>query len=158
MVGTLYHPGLPGSASIRIFVSVTFVGQRHQGWHHPGALYSNTVSRRHQLFDSRCGYSQIQSPFPVGCDRNIKNVGIAIKLSRVVIHVLTDVPPSVPNRGDPLVSALTSRKLRPNWERRRLERVRMKKMERDLRRFGEGDKSSEEGSVGGESSEEESVA
>ena len=58
----------------------------------------------------------------------------------------------------PLVSALTSRNFSPNWERRRLERSRIKNMDRDLRRFGRGEESSEEESVGGESSEEESVA
>ena len=79
-------------------------------------------------------------------------------MSRVVIHVLTDVPPSVPNRGVPLVSTLTSRKLRPNWELRRLERLRILEMERDLRRFGEDEGSSEEESVSEGSSEEERVA
>ena len=33
------------------------VGSRHQGWHHPGALYSNVVSRRRQLFEKDCGCS-----------------------------------------------------------------------------------------------------
>ena len=89
----------------------------------------------------------MQWPFPVERNRNTKKVEIAITLCTVVMHVLADVPPSVPNRGAPLVSALTSRKLRPNWERRRIERLRIKEMDRDLRRFGEGEESSEGESV-----------
>ena len=83
----------------------------------------------------------------MGCDRNNKNVEIAIRLSRVVMHVLSDVRPSVPTRGAPLASALTSRKLKPKWEYRRLEKLRIQQMERDLRRLEEGEESSEEGSV-----------
>ena len=131
----------------RDFCQCNLVSRRHQGWHHPGALYSNIVSRRHQLFEERCGYSQIQSPFPVGCDRNSKNVEIATKLSRVVMHVLIDVFPSVPNRGAPLVSALTSRKLKPKLEYRRLGKLKVLQMDRDLKRFEEGEESSKEESV-----------
>ena len=42
------------------FCQCHLVGSRHQGWHHPGALYSNVVSRRHQLFEKRCGCSQVE--------------------------------------------------------------------------------------------------
>ena len=69
------------------------VGRRHPGWHHPGTLYSNVISRRHQLFEGRCGYSHAQWPFPSGCNRNIKNDEIALRLCRAVMHVLIDAPP-----------------------------------------------------------------
>ena len=78
------------------FCQCHLVGSRHHGWHHPGALCSNDVSRRHRLFEKRCGCSQVEWPFPIGCSRGIKNVEIAIKSSRIVMHVLSDVPPSVP--------------------------------------------------------------
>lgn len=55
--------------------------------------------------------------------KNTKNTEFAIKLSRVVIHVLSDAPPSVPQRGEPLVSALRSRKFEPRWERTRLRKI-----------------------------------
>ena len=55
------------------------------------------------------------------------------------MHVLTDAPPSVPQRGAPLVSVLTSRELKPKWEAKRLERLRKRHVvlkARDLRRRG----------------------
>ena len=116
---------LLGECVYKDFCQCNLVSRRHQGWHHPGALYSNMISRRHELFEGHCGQSNIQRPFPIDCDRNTKNVEIATRLSRVVMHVLTDVLPSVPQRGAPLVSALTSRKLKPKLESRRLERLRM---------------------------------
>ena len=97
-------------------------------------MYSNVVSRRHQLFEKRCGCSQVEWQFPSGCIENIKNLEIAIKLSRAVMHVLTDVPPSVPQRGEPLVSVLTSRKLKPKWERARLRRLKRRYIEQQIRR------------------------
>ena len=110
------------------FCQCHLVGPHPQGWHHPGALYSNVVSRRHQLFERRCGCSQVEWQFPSGCAKNIKNREIAIMLSRIVIHVLTDVPPSVPQRGEPLVSVLTSRKRKPKWERARLRGLRKRRI------------------------------
>ena len=85
------------------------------------------MSRRHQLFEERCGYSHIQSPFPRGCDRNTKNVEIATRLSRVVMHVLSDVPPSVPLRRAPLASVLACRELKPKLEFERLNGLRMRR-------------------------------
>ena len=73
----------------------------------------------------------------------MKNVEIAIMLSRVVVHVLSDVPPPVPKRGAPLVSALTSRKFKPKWEYRRFEKLRMLQMEHVLCRAN-SDESGEE--------------
>ena len=57
------------------------VGLRHQGWHHPGTLYSNVISRRHQLVERNCGCFHVQWPFLVGCNTNTKNVEIAIRSS-----------------------------------------------------------------------------
>ena len=74
------------------FCQCNLVGSRHPNWHYPGSLFSNVISRRHQLFENRCGCSHIQWPFPLGCNRNTKNVEIAIKLARVMMHVLTDIP------------------------------------------------------------------
>ena len=96
------------------------VGPHPQGWHHLGALYSNVVSRRHQLVEKRCGCSQVEWQFLSGCIKNIKDQEMSFTLSRIVKHVLTDVPPPVPQRGEPLVSALTSRKFKPKLERARL--------------------------------------
>ena len=136
------------------FCQCNLVSRRHQGWHHPGAMCSNIVSRRHQLFEGQCGYSHIQRPFPSGCDRNTKNVEVATRLSRVVVHVLSDVPPSVPQRGAPLVSVLASRQHTPKCESRRFERIRLLRRLRMRRTLREED--SEDGDE--ESSEEESLA
>ena len=95
------------------------VGVRHSDWHHLGALHSNVVSRRHQLFRNQCGYSLLLWPFPFDFNKHTKNTEIAIRLSRVVIHVLSDVARSVPQRGEPLVSVLTSREFSPKSERER---------------------------------------
>ena len=110
------------------------VGPHPHDWHHPGALYSNVVSRRHQLSDRRCGCSQVEYEFPSGCTKNTKNLEIATRLSRAMIHVLTDAPPSAPQRGEPLVSVLTSRKRKPKWERARLRGLRKRLIERLERR------------------------
>ena len=104
------------------------VGPHLHDWHHPGALYSNVVSRRHQLFDRRCGCSQVGYEFPSGCIMNTKNLLIATRLPRAMLHVLTDAPPSVPQRGEPLVSVLTSRKRKPKWERARLKGLRKRRI------------------------------
>ena len=131
------------------FCQCNLVSRRHPGWHHPGTLYSNIISRRHQLFDGRCGCSQVEWSFPSGCNRHIKNVEIAISLCRVVMHVLIDAPPSVPQRGAPLVSVFPSRKFKPKWEARRLERLRARYALLRARRLEKYDdwESSEEGSV-----------
>ena len=52
------------------------------------------------------------------------NIHIATKLSRAVIHVLVDVPPP---KGVPLVSVLTSGKLRLKVEHSRYVSVRMRR-------------------------------
>ena len=113
------------------------VGSRYQGWHHPEALCSNIVSRRHQSFERRCGYSHVQWPFPVGCNQKPKNVEIAVKLFRIAMHVLTDILPSVPQRGQALVSAFRFGKLKPTWECERFNNLQMRR----ARRVG-GDESS----------------
>ena len=112
-------------------------------------------SRRHQLFERRCCYSHVQWPFLVGRNEDTKNVEIAIKLSRVAMHVLNDVLPSVPQRGQPLVSVLRSRKFRPTWECERLSDLQMRRARRvgSDGSSGEGKEEDEE-----ESSEEGSVA
>ena len=77
--------------------------------YHLGALHGNMLSRRHQIFGNGCRYSRAIFPFLVGCNQNIMNAHIAIKLVRVVVHVLGDAPPSVPPRDVPLASVLKSK-------------------------------------------------
>ena len=118
-------------------------------------LACNVVGRRHQLFEKLCGCSHVQWPFLNGCSINIKNVDIATKFSRIAIHVLSDVRPSVPQRGEPLVSVLRSRELKSRWERERFRKLRRRPASRKWSDesgggYGEDDK---EGT-----SEEESVA
>ena len=55
------------------------------------------------------------------------NVRIAIRLARIVVHVLSDVFPSVPLRGAPLVSAFRSRKLNPELEFKLLNKLRVRR-------------------------------
>ena len=105
------------------FCKCNLVGPRHPDWHHLGALYSNVVSRRRQLFKNQCCCSQVLWPFLHDCNKTIKNMEVAIHLCRIVIHVLIDVLPSVPQRGEPLVSVLTSREFKPKWERLRLRKI-----------------------------------
>ena len=84
------------------------------------------------------------------------------------MHVLTDSPPSVPPRGEPMVSVLTSMDQKPRWVRARrkgigkryVERVchwrreeRREKRRRKREWSGYVDEGDDE-----ESSEEESVA
>ena len=136
------------------------VGPRHIGWHRRGSLYSNVVCHDYQTFEAYCGGWCRQRSFPVGCNKNTINAKIATKLSRVAIRALADTSPSVPQRGEPLVSVLRSRELKPKWERERL-----RKHKRWLIRFRErmgrydgkcSGRYSE--SDGEESSEEESIA
>ena len=115
------------------FCQCKLVSRRREGWHYPGALCSNIISRRHLLFEGHCGQSHIQRPFLIGCDRNTKNVEIATRLSSVVMHVLIELLPSVPQRGVPLVSAFTSRNFQPKWDSRRLERLRVLRLRRILK-------------------------
>ena len=149
----------------RDFCRCHLVGSRPQGWHHPGALYSNVVSRLHQLFERRCGCSHVHLPYPIGSNantitqnktnKNNKNAEIAVKLSTVFVHVLTDVPPVVPKRGEPLVSILRSREIKPKWERERLGELRRRRARRV--RGGEGSEGNSEDDDG-EPFEEESIA
>ena len=94
-------------------------------------------------------------------NRNAKNLEIATGLSRAAMHVLTDAPPSVPPRGEPMVFVLTSRKREPKWERARHKGIQKRYIERLYRRDRRIKRASDgyvdEGD-GGESSEEESVA
>ena len=72
------------------------------------------------------------------------------------MHVLSDVPPSVPQRGEPLVCILTSGKRQPTWERARLRgiwRRRVKRMMRSEEWSEDGSESDDD-----ESSKVESVA
>ena len=94
----LVPPWLPHECVHKGFCQCHLVGPRHQGWHHPGALYSNVISFRHQLFEKRCDCFHVQWPFLYGCNRNITNVEIAIKLFGIGMHVLAVVPPSIPQR------------------------------------------------------------
>ena len=137
------------------FCQCNLVGPRHPNRHYPGSLYSNVISRRHQLFENRCGCSHTQWPFPFGCNRNTKNVEIATKLARIMMHVLTVIPHSVPQRGVPLVSIFRSRELKPKWECERLNRLSMRRAARVRSDDGSGEdvEGDEE-----EFSEEESVA
>ena len=89
-------------------------------------------------------------------NRNAKNREIATGLSWIVMHVLRDAPPSVPPRGEEMVSVLTSRKRKPRWERARHEGIARRYNERMTRRFGR--RRYIEESDSGESSEEESIA
>ena len=75
------------------FCQCHFLGGR--SWHHLGAFCCNIVSRRHQ-FVGHCDCTRDQWYYPHGCNRNTMDVDIAIKLARVAIDVLGDVPPVVP--------------------------------------------------------------
>ena len=78
------------------------------------------------------------------------NWEFAIKLSRIAIHVLEDMPPSVPRKGEPVVFVLTSRVRKPKWERARLRGIRRRDCNKeDYWNYVDGN-------VGEESPEEES--
>ena len=85
---------LDNSCVYRVICQCNLVGG--WSWHHLGALCSNILSRQHQVFGRNCGCSQDQWYYPHGCDQNTMNTAIAVKLVRVVIEVLRDVPPVVP--------------------------------------------------------------
>ena len=80
------------------------------------------------------------------------------------MHVLTDSPPSVPPRGEPMVCVFTSRKRKPKWERARRKGIVKRYVERVCHWRRKGRRTDREWSgyvdeSGGEgSSEEESVA
>ena len=159
----------------RDFCQCHLLGDNYQGWCRPGALYSNVVCSRFQLFDRRCDCIgdavMSESPLPWNYhNRNAKNSEIATGLSRIVLHVLEDAPPSVPPRGEPMVCVLTSRVRTPVWEparhngiqRRYLEKLYRKDFRwmliRDYRLERERRIGYIVGGDGGESSEEENIA
>ena len=92
-------------------------------------------------------------------NRKAKDREIATGLSCIVMHVLRYAPPSVPPRGEPMVSVLTSRKRKPRWERMRLEAIRRRRIHKRNSRFlrepvrrwysdeSSSEESSEEGSI-----------
>ena len=142
----LVPPWLTRECVHRDFCQCHLVSVRHPDWHYPGSLHSNVVSRRHQLFERSCGCSQVPWPFPVGCNESTKNAEIATKLFRVVMDVLVDVPPAVPQRGAPLVSVLRTRVLKPKWERER-RKILNKRRTRRVRDGGGSGSDEEESSV-----------
>ena len=106
------------------------------------------------MFEKGCGCSHVQWPFPFGCNGNTKNVEIAAKLSRAMIHVLIDVPPSVLRTGEPLVPVFRSTELKPKWECERFNQLSMRRARHVEGQESSGDSEDDEE----ESSEEESVA
>ena len=98
---------------------VRFPGQ--PGWHYPGSLYINVLHRGHQVAgyggQQRCKFEQVECPYPDGCNKNTMNELIATKVTRMMIGVLKDRPLSVPPRGVPLPSVLTTRLRKPKVER-----------------------------------------
>ena len=98
------------------------IGPRYVDWHRRCPLSSNVVCHDYKTFETYCGGNCRQWSFPVGCNKDIMNVEIAIKLSRVVVHALSEAPPPVPQRGEPLMSVLRSRKLKPMCERERFRK------------------------------------
>ena len=108
----------------RNFCQCNLLGSRHASWHRYGSLYSNIVRLDYLKFGGyfHGGYCK-QRPFLERCIKNIMNTEIAIKLTRMIIYALKDAPPSVPQRGEPLVSVLTSRKFEPHWERKRFREI-----------------------------------
>ena len=93
----------------------------------------------------------VRWPFLVGCNKTTKNGEFAIKLFRIAVHVLIDVPPSVPRRGGPLVSVLRSRNFKPKWACARINELSMRRARRARDEEssgdseGDGEESSEEG-------------
>ena len=138
------------------------VGTHYQGWCRVGSLYSNVVCRMFQLFEGRsdCTGGIVEyGRFPWNyLNRNATSREIATGFTWIAMHVLSDTPPSVPPRGEPVVFAFTSRKRKPKWERARHEGItrrlnegmirRYAKYQERMRRAEESDseESSEEGS------------
>ena len=71
------------------------------------------------------------------------------------MHVLIDVPPSVPKRREPLVSILRSMKFEPKWECERFNELSMRRVARVRIEEGSGEDGEDDEK---ESSQEESVA
>ena len=138
------------------FCQCHLVGLQHIGWHRHGSLYSNVISHGYQTFEGHIGDVCKQRPFPDGCAKNAMNIEIATKLSRVVIHALRDTPPSVPQRGEPLVSVLRTKELKPKWGRDRF-RKHKKWLTRFKERLGRCDRSRCSESYEEECSVEESI-
>ena len=82
---------------------------QNEVWHYPGTLFSNVLGRHHQLLGGSWRNLHANWPYPEGCNRNTMNAHVATKLSGLVMHVLGDVPPSVPRRNVPLLSVLRSK-------------------------------------------------
>ena len=149
------------------FCKCHLLGTHYQGWCRPGALYSNVVCRRFQLFDRRCEcsgdavVSESQLPWDYH-NRNARNLEVATGLSRIVMHVLRDTPPSVPPRGEPMVFVLKSRKRKPVWGRARHKGIQRRYLEKLYRRDRRLERERRIGYVvesdGEECSEEESIA
>ena len=116
------------------FCQCHIVGLRLDGRQHPGALYGNVVSRDHQLVGGRCCCLPAVFGFPHGYNTNIKIGEIATKLSSAMVQFLEDLRPSLPQRGEPLVSVLTSREHKPKWERVRFMGLKRRHIQRLKRR------------------------
>ena len=105
------------------------------------------------LFHGCCGRSNAKWRFLLGCNQNIRDPEIATKLFRVVMNMLADTPPSVPPRGEPMVSVFTSGERKLKWERARLRAIRKRhrdtmdrisdQIERRNWRYGDGGDSEE---------------
>ena len=52
-------------------------------------------------------------------------------MSRIATHVLKDMPPVVPPKGEPMVFVLTSRVRKPKWERARLRGMRTRDRDKE---------------------------
>ena len=93
------------------------------------------MCRRFQLlekrYDCKGGTAKFEELAWDYLNRNAKNREIATGLSWIVMDVLRDALPSVPPRGEPMVSVLASRKRKPKWERVSLEGVRRRRREDD---------------------------
>ena len=139
VVATLCPVGSHMNVSIRIFAQCRLVGTHYQGWRCPGALCSNVVCRRLQLFEKRCdrtgGTAKFEELLWNYLNRKAEKPEIATGLSWIVMHVLRDTPPPVPPRGEPMVFVLTSRKRKPKWERAQHEGIVRRCEERMNRRY-----------------------
>ena len=111
------------------------VGAGYEGWCHPGTLYSNIVGHWLRLFEGRSDcLGKVGDDEPWNYfNRNAKNREIAIQLSWAVMWVLRGAPPSVPPRGEPMVSVLTSRKQMFWQARKRREGITKRLEERMIR-------------------------
>ena len=90
-------------------------GPHPQGWRRPGKLYSNFMDDLGQSYEEPCRCKVSNWQYPDGCTRNTMNSRIATSLCWIAMNALRDAPPSVPPRGEPLVSQPVFGK--PSWER-----------------------------------------